>query len=255
MTVAIGPESLDRFMELSRRHEVESTVIGKYEKTGKLRLTYGGKTCAYLDLSFFSRGFSAVGIRCRMDSARGARPRRTGAGGTRRFRNACCTSLLASPNLCSREWIQRQYDHEVQGGSAVKFMTGRDRDIPNDAAVIRPVLGQERRTRRRPGAVPTYSEIDTYHMVAATIDEAVRRIIAVGGRLDEIGGVDNFCWPNIQFDPVQNPDGKYKAAQLVRANRALRDIMPRLRHSAPFRQRQHVRRRPPRRDNSVSGTR
>ena len=61
-------------------------------------------------------------------------------------------------------------------------------------------------------------------MVAATIDEAVRRILAVGGRLDEIGGVDNFCWPNIQYDPVQNPDGRYKAAQLVRANLALRDL-------------------------------
>ncbi|NIR15176.1 MAG: phosphoribosylformylglycinamidine synthase, partial [Desulfobacterales bacterium] len=33
----------------------------------------------------------------------------------------------------------------------------------------------------------------------------------------------NFCWPTIQYDPVQNPDGKYKAAQLVRANWALRD--------------------------------
>jgi phosphoribosylformylglycinamidine synthase len=132
--------------------------------------------------------------------------------------------LLASPNLCSREWIQRQYDHEVQGGSAVKFMTGRDRNIPNDAAVIRPVL-------ERPGGLavaqalnPVYSEIDTYDMVAATIDEAVRRIVAVGGRLDEIGGVDNFCWPNIQYDPIQNPDGRYKAAQLVRANLALRDL-------------------------------
>jgi phosphoribosylformylglycinamidine synthase len=61
-------------------------------------------------------------------------------------------------------------------------------------------------------------------MMTATIDEAVRRILAVGGRLDEIGGVDNFCWPSIQYDPVQNPDGRYKAAQLVRANLALRDL-------------------------------
>jgi phosphoribosylformylglycinamidine synthase len=60
-------------------------------------------------------------------------------------------------------------------------------------------------------------------MVAATIDEAVRRVIAVGGNPDHIGGVDNFCWPTVQYHPVDNPDGKYKAAQLVRANWALRD--------------------------------
>jgi len=70
---------------------------------------------------------------------------------------------------------------------------------------------------------PFYSAIDPYHMTAVTIDEAVRRIIAVGGNPDHIGGVDNFCWPTIQYHPVQNPDGKYKAAQLVRSNWALRD--------------------------------
>jgi phosphoribosylformylglycinamidine synthase len=36
--------------------------------------------------------------------------------------------------------------------------------------------------------------------------------------------VDNFCWPNIQYDAIDNPDGKYKAAQLVRANWALKDV-------------------------------
>ena len=47
--------------------------------------------------------------------------------------------------------------------------------------------------------------------------------MAVGGRLDFIAGLDNFCWP----DPVEapgNPDGAYKLAQLVRANEALYDF-------------------------------
>jgi phosphoribosylformylglycinamidine synthase len=61
-------------------------------------------------------------------------------------------------------------------------------------------------------------------MTTCSIDEAVRRLIAVGADLSHIGGVDNFCWPNIQYDPNYNPDGKFKAAQLVRSCRALRDI-------------------------------
>jgi phosphoribosylformylglycinamidine (FGAM) synthase-like enzyme len=72
--------------------------------------------------------------------------------------------------------------------------------------------------------LPTYSQIDTYHMATCTVDEAVRRVVAVGGDPDHIGGVDNFCWPSVQYDPLDNPDGKYKAAQLVRANWALKDI-------------------------------
>jgi phosphoribosylformylglycinamidine synthase subunit PurSL len=106
----------------------------------------------------------------------------------------------------------------------VKLMTGRERDVPNDAAVLRPVLESRRGLAVAQTLHPTYSLIDTYHMVAASIDEAVRRLVSVGAKLDEIGGVDNFCWPNIQYDPSQNPDGRYKAAQLVRANWALRDM-------------------------------
>ena len=44
MTVAVRPDHLDRFMELSAKHEVESTVIGRYAATGKLDLRYQGKT-------------------------------------------------------------------------------------------------------------------------------------------------------------------------------------------------------------------
>ncbi len=223
MTVAVRPEDLDRFMELSRKHDTESTVIGRYENTGKLHLSYGGRTCAYLDLDFFSEDFPQWEFDAEWlaPMARGlvepviSEPADPGS---------LLHEILASPNISSREWIQRQYDHEVQGGSAVKFMTGRDRDVPNDAAVVRPVLEKTAGIALAQALNPTYSQIDTYDMMAATIDEAVRRIIAVGGKLDEIGGVDNFCWPNIQFDPVTNPDGRYKAAQLVRANWALRDM-------------------------------
>jgi phosphoribosylformylglycinamidine synthase len=61
-------------------------------------------------------------------------------------------------------------------------------------------------------------------MASCSIDESIRRLVAVGSNLDHVGGVDNFCWPNIQYHPTDNPDGKFKAAQLVRACWALRDI-------------------------------
>ena len=59
-------------------------------------------------------------------------------------------------------------------------------------------------------------------MTACAIDEAVRNTVAVGGSLEQIARLDNFCW----CDPVQSektPDGEYKLAQLVRANQALYD--------------------------------
>ncbi len=223
MTVAVHPTSIERFLALSAKHEVESSVIGRYEASGRLDLRYKGKTVAYLDLSFFAEDFPQWEFEAHWmpPESRGLFEPVLAEPGD--YGNLL-KEMLGRPNICSREWIQRQYDHEVQGGSVIKPFVGRGRDVPADAAVLRPVLNGERGLAVAQALHPVYSLIDTYHMVAATIDESVRRVLAVGGKLDEIGGVDNFCWPSIQYDPAENPDGCYKAAQLVRANWALRDV-------------------------------
>jgi phosphoribosylformylglycinamidine synthase len=131
--------------------------------------------------------------------------------------------ILSRLNICSKESVVRQYDHEVQGGSVVKPLTGVVNDGPSDAAVIRPLLDSFEGIVVANGICPRYSDIDAYHMAACAIDEAVRNAVAVGAPLDRLAGLDNFCW----CDPVRSektPDGEYKLAQLVRANEALYDL-------------------------------
>jgi phosphoribosylformylglycinamidine synthase len=223
MTIAVSPEDLDRFMDLSARHAVESTVIGTYTDTGKLHITYDGVTCAYVDLDLLTSGFPQWEFEAawRSPASRGLvepvlkEPREYGP---------LLLDLLARPNVASKEWVSRQYDHEVQGTSVIKPLVGAERDVNSDAAVIRPVLTSRKGLAFAQALLPQYSAIDAFHMTSCTIDEAVRRIVAVGGKPDEIGGVDNFCWPSIQYDPQSNPDGRFKAAQLVRSCRALREL-------------------------------
>jgi len=222
MTIAVKPENIDRFMALSRHHAVESTVIGRYTDTGKLHITYNDKTCAYIDMDLLDKGFPGWEF-----DALWTPPALRGLtepvlGTPTDFDTLVC-DLLSRPNLCSKEWITRQYDHEVQGGSVIKPLGGINGNIPANASVIRPVLDSKKGLVFSQSLLPWYSKIDAFHMMTCTIDEAVRRLIAVGGTLNHIGGVDNFCWPNIQFDPCTNPDGKFKAAQLVRACRALKE--------------------------------
>ncbi|GAB6142711.1 phosphoribosylformylglycinamidine synthase subunit PurS [Desulfocicer niacini] len=222
MTIAVKPKNIERFMELSREHEVESTVIGKYTDSGKLHIKYKDETCAYVDMDLLDKGFprwefDALWI---PPALRGltepvlSQPKDV---------NRLLLTMLARPNICSKEWIARQYDHEVQGGSVIKPLVGVNRNIPSDASVIRPVLSSMNGLAFSQALLPWYSKIDAGHMMSCSIDEAVRRLIAVGGTLSHMGGVDNFCWPDIGFHPVKNPDGKFKAAQLVRACRALKD--------------------------------
>ena len=223
MTVAIKPEHWAQFEALSKKHAVESTVIGRYTDSGRLHITYEGETCASVDIDFMTSQFPQWNFEAEWTppEMRGlVEPDLRDPGDA----TGSLFEILSRPNICSKEWIIRQYDHEVQGTSVVKPLVGKDRDVISDAVVIRPVLGSIKGLAAAQAVLPTYSQIDTYHMVACTIDEAVRRVIAVGGNPEWIGGVDNFCWPTIQYDPIENPDGKYKAAQLVRANWALRDV-------------------------------
>jgi phosphoribosylformylglycinamidine synthase len=222
MTVAVRPENEARFMALSTLHGVESTVIGRYTDSGKLHLKYKGRTCAFVDLDLLTQDFPQWEF-----DAEWLPPESRGLTepvlGEPTDYGRLLLDLLARPNLASKSWITRQYDHEVQAGSVIKPLSGVDRNIPSDAAVLMPVLGSTRGLAMTQAINPAYSAIDTYDMTTSVVDEAVRRLVAVGGDPEHIGGVDNFCWPSIQFDPETNPDGKYKAAQLVRSNWALRD--------------------------------
>ena len=222
MTVSIRPEDESRFMDLSRLHGVESTVIGVFTDSGKLELRYKDRVCAYVDLDLLTRDFPQWEFEAEWTPPEN-RALAEPVLGEAEDMAGLLLDMVARPNMASREWITRQYDHEVQAGSVIKPLMGYMRDVPSDAGVSMPVLGSTRGLALTQTLAPKYAAIDAYHMTTAVIDEAVRRLLCLGGDLDHIGGVDNFCWPNIQYDPKTNPDGKFKAAQLVRSNRGLRD--------------------------------
>jgi len=222
MVVALAPEHREAFENLARRHEVEVSAIGRFTDRGVLEVSHAGVPCAHMDLSFLTEDFPPWEFDAEWlpPEMRLTEP----VLGEVEDHREMLLAMLARPNICSREWITRQYDHEVQGMSVLKPFVGRECPMPPDAAVLRPRLDGHRGLGVAVALNPAYSPIDTYHMAAVTIDEAVRRLVAVGGDLDHLGGVDNFCWPSVEYHPDKNPDGKYKAAQLVRACRALKDL-------------------------------
>jgi phosphoribosylformylglycinamidine synthase II len=222
MVVALAPEHQEAFRDLARLHEVEVSAIGRFTDTGLIEVKHGGRTCALMDLAFLQEDFPAWEFAAEWvpPEERLSEP----VLGEVEDQRQLLLTMLARPNLCSREWISRQYDHEVQGRSVLKPLVGRECPVPGDAAVLRPRLDRHRGLALALALNPAYSRIDTYHMVQVTMDEAVRRLLAVGGDPDHLGGVDNFCWPSVEYHPEKNPDGRFKAAQLVRACLALRDL-------------------------------
>lgn len=109
------------------------------------------------------------------------------------------TALMGHPNIASKHWIIRQYDHEVQGSSVVKPLVGPQQDGPSDAAVIRPKLSSNKGVALSVGLQTGMGEKtaggDSYWMTLAAIDEAVRNVVCVGADPSRIAILDNFCWP------------------------------------------------------------
>jgi phosphoribosylformylglycinamidine synthase len=136
--------------------------------------------------------------------------------------DATLRHMLGRLDICSKEAVVRRYDHEVQAGTVIKPLVGVANDGPSDAAVVRPLFDSFEGVVVAHGICPSFSDIDTYHMMANAVDEGLRNFVSVGGNIEHVAGLDNFCW----CDPVvseKTPDGEYKAAQLVRANQALYD--------------------------------
>lgn len=216
MTLAVPPEHLEAFLELARKMDVEATDLGVYTDTGMFHVRYGEQTVVYLEMDFLHEGLPQMKLRARWNPPRHPQP----VFPCPTYLGDALKAMLSRLNICSKEWVVRQYDHEVQGGSVVKPLIGLDNDGPSDAAVIRPLLDSFAGVVTAHGICPRYGDIDTYAMAACAVDEAVRNALSVGASLDHLAGLDNFCW----CDPVaseKNPDGEYKLAQLVRANQAL----------------------------------
>ena len=172
-----------------------------------LSLNYHGTEVGRLSMTLLHDGIPTPTREATWDHGplKRAAPARPASAG-RDIRSTLHT-LLSHPNIASKHWIIRQYDHEVQGGSVVKPLVGPEQDGPSDAAVIRPKLDSRRGIALSCGLAPNLSEAacadgDSFWATLAAIDEAVRNAVCVGADPTHIALLDNFCWPSCD-DPAQ----------------------------------------------------
>ena len=211
MVIAVKPENVEAITKIFDDENVESTIIGKFTDDKQLVLKYKGQVVGQIGMDFLHDGVPKYSRKAAWKSPELAEP----SIPEKADYNDELLQILSSYNVASKEWVIRQYDHEVQGNSVIKPLMGVDNDGPSDAAVIRPKFDSDRGLAISCGMNPLYGDIDPYWMALAGIDEAVRNIISVGGRVDRIALLDNFCWGNCTKPETFGP--------LVRAAQACYD--------------------------------
>ncbi|MBU1995730.1 MAG: phosphoribosylformylglycinamidine synthase subunit PurL, partial [Candidatus Omnitrophica bacterium] len=205
MVFSVKPKNVKKMLEVFADENVEATVIGEFTGNKKLELFYKGYQVCDIDMEFLYEGNPKI-----TKEALWAEPKiKTPIIPLQASLNDKLLEVLSHYNVCSKEWVIRQYDHEVQGGSIIKPLVGVNCDGPSDASVITPKLGSLKGIAISNGINAQYGKIDPFWMAASCIDEAVRQIVAVGGDVDRIAILDNFCWGN--------PDKPDRLGSLVRA--------------------------------------
>jgi phosphoribosylformylglycinamidine synthase len=212
MVLAVPPDRLEELRAVFSAEDVEATVIGRFTGDGKLTLRYEGRLVGELDMKFLHDGIPRFERSASYTPPALSEPslpeKETYGDDLKR--------ILGSWNVCSKEWIVRQYDHEVQGGSVLKPLVGALHDGPGDAAVVRPVLTHYKGFAVGCGMNPCYSDLSPYDMAANAIDEAVRNVVAVGGDPERTAILDNFSWGS--------PEDPENLGALVLAARACYDV-------------------------------
>lgn len=220
MVLSVPPSHENALRKLCEGENVEMSVIGKFTGDGGLHLRYDGTTVGKLSMEFLHDGLPRWITTASYSPSRGVEPDLP----EKKSYNDDLLGVLRRWNVCSKEWVVRQYDHEVQGGSVVKPFVGALDDGPGDAAVIRPVLGNDRGLAIGCGICPPYSDLSAYDMAACAIDEAIRNVIAVGGDPARVALLDNFSWGS--------PDDAENMGALMKASEACYDIA--VAYGAPF---------------------
>ena len=230
MTLSVPPSQRADLLTLAQQMGVQATVIGEFTSNGKLEVLYRTEQVANLDIDFLHDGLPKMKLKATWNG-----PRKTDTS-KRSLRlpvqpqssaKARLLKLASHPTLASKEkWI-RQYDHEVQGATAVKPFEGVFPSAPNDGAVIwMGAHGSESvdGVAIGSGICPHLCDVDPKWMAINAVDEAVRNVLVTGADPDKVALTDNFCWP----DPLpgkDNPDAEQKLAELVRTCQGLAETV------------------------------
>jgi phosphoribosylformylglycinamidine synthase len=199
MVFAVPPKNKKKIVEIFKKENVEAVFIGHFTGDKKLVLKYNNEILANMDMSFLHDGIPKP-VRKATCKVKEEKLQKT-VNLTSFQLSEVLKEVLADLNVCSKEWIIRQYDHEVLGQTVIKPLQGNNIEIsgPGDAAVIFPyaiIKGTKKGIVLSNGLNPVYGKINTYKMASSAIEEALRNAVCVGGNIEKLAVLDNFCWGN-----------------------------------------------------------
>lgn len=164
MIFVINPKDVEKAREICDKHEIVSTVIGEVTEGNNMVIIDDGKELANLPTVLLA------------DPPSLNRPLEEVPENNEKIEiehvdlEKSLLKVLSSPNIASKEWVFKQYDHEVQVRTVVK--------PGDDAAVLR--IDDETAIALTTDSNTIHTKLSPYHGGAGSVAEAIRNVISMG---------------------------------------------------------------------------
>lgn len=203
MMAIVQPGKLEGFLEVTKKWDVETSVLGEVTDTGRLIITWHGETIVDVDPRtvavdgpVYERpiAYPAWLDAVQADGAANL-PRATGAA----LRDEVL-QLMSSANLADTSWITNQYDKYVLGNTALSY--------PDDGGMVRVDETSGLGFAVATDANGRYCYLDPYAGAQLALAEAYRNVAVTGATPVAVSDCLNFGSP-------ENPEVMWQFSQAV----------------------------------------
>jgi phosphoribosylformylglycinamidine synthase len=204
MMAIVAPEKLDDFLAVTKKWDVETSVLGEVTGDGRLLIFWHGQQIVDVDPStvavdgpVYERpvAYPAWIDALRDDTAAALERPTDGEALREQF-----TQLVSSPNLADTSWITNQYDYYVMGNTALSF--------PDDAGMIRVDEESGLGFAIATDANGRFCQLDPYEGAKLALAEAYRNVAVTGAVPAAVTDCLNFGSP-------ENPEVMWQFSQAV----------------------------------------
>ncbi len=196
MMFIVSPKDVDEVLHICKQWDVNAVVVGKVISEPVARVFYKNKKILDLDLDFYTGGPLYDETERPYILPKQNKNQISSNSLKIPDPSQILKSLLQQENIASKEWVIRQYDHEVQAQTVIKPLQGKlNQETHSDATVIKPLEHSFKGLAVTADVNPRFMIKDPYHGARAAIDESCRNLISVGARPDALLDCLNFGNP------------------------------------------------------------
>ncbi len=191
MMYAVKPEDVDTVLDICKKWDVTAAVIGRVIDEKHVRVNYHDENIMDIELEFQTGGPSY----CRPTEMVERKTEEKRPSEQEDY-SQTLLNLLRSDNINSKEWVVRQYDHEVRGNTVIKPLQGViGKEGPGDATVIKPLEESFKGIALTTDVNPRICQLDPKKGAMSTLDECFRNLVAVGARPHSLADCLNYGNP------------------------------------------------------------